>query len=48
MSVKYRLFEMDRDGRSEVPFYHFIRDFCLWKMIHEIGVINSGVKSRVH
>lgn len=24
---------------------HFIRDFCLWKMICDIGVINSGIKS---
>ena len=26
---------------------HFIRGFCKWESIHEIGVINSGVKSRV-
>ena len=25
---------------------HFIRDFFPWELIHEIGVINSGVKSR--
>ncbi len=30
----------------EVP-EDFIRAFCLWEMIYEIGVINSGVKSRV-
>jgi hypothetical protein len=26
---------------------HFVREFCLLELIHEIGVINSGVKSRV-
>ena len=35
-----------RRGRMEVSKY-FIRDFCLWELIHEIGVINSGVKSGV-
>ncbi len=34
---------MRRDGDSEV----FFRDFYLGELIHENGVINSGVKSRV-
>jgi hypothetical protein len=26
---------------------HFVRDFCLLELIHETGVINSGIESRV-
>ncbi len=32
--------------RTEV-LEHFVRDFCLLELIHETGVINSGIKSRV-
>jgi len=24
---------------------YFFRDFCLWELIHEFGVTNSGIKS---
>ena len=42
MSVKY----WDFRGRTSTEILkYFIRDFCSWELIHEIGVINSGVKS---
>jgi len=42
MSVKYRHFWV-----GMLVMKDYIRDFCLWEMIHEICVINSGVKSGV-
>ena len=47
--------EENRDFREILMFLndemkvleHFIRDFCLWELIHETGVKNSGIKSRM-